>query len=532
MRWTIRSALAGLLVLGAGVLAPAPPAEAATRTVPTSPGCVTINDCIITSSGIDTIRIQPGTYFQNVVIPPGKDGLTIQGIGGLRNRSCERVIVDAGQSGIGIGVGSTNVTLECLLVQHGNTGVEVDADGLRLRRVTTVGQRDDDSDCSSGNPAAGDGINVVGNGFTIERSEARGTDCDGIVADGDGGVILNSRASNTAGICIGLLGDGGRIEGNTAKRCLGDTFGVGIGADGDDNALLENRVEDVDRDCIVVGGNRARIERNVGIGCGGVGFVTDFGIAVSGDNPLVLDNRIDSALGRSILVQCGPGVVTGALGACSAGRVEGNRASGSRTSQGFVLLLNAPGTVSTGFQVRNNTAQGNIEAGFLLLINGAIITGNTATRNGTQDREGGFRISGDGNTVENNVARENKDDGFTIRGDGNTYRSNRSEGNLEDGFQVIPDLDGLGSEDNLLDGNTAQNNRGEGIENDGTLTDLTNNTSSGNRQDCAGDGTEDVVSGNTCADGTDFDDPGQIERAGGAKRQAKQDDDQRRRGRR
>jgi hypothetical protein len=50
----------------------------------------------------------------------------------------------------------------------------------------------------------------------------------------------------------------------------------------------------------------------------------------------------------------------------------------------------------------------------------------------------------------------------------------------------------------------AKKNGADGIENDGTNTDLTNNTSSGNRLDCANDGTLDVVSGNNCADGSNF----------------------------
>jgi hypothetical protein len=61
-----------------------------------------------------------------------------------------------------------------------------------------------------------------------------------------------------------------------------------------------------------------------------------------------------------------------------------------------------------------------------------------------------------------------------------------------------------------LNANTTLNNSGEGIENDGTNTTLTNNTSTGNRQDCAGTGTIAVNTGNVCTDGTTFTDPGSI----------------------
>jgi hypothetical protein len=85
--------------------------------------------------------------------------------------------------------------------------------------------------------------------------------------------------------------------------------------------------------------------------------------------------------------------------------------------------------------------------------------------------------------------------------------SNSARDNGEDGIHIVATADSTS-----LDLNTTKNNAGEGTEDDGTNTTITNNTSSRNRQDCAGSNAGGGVygPGNTCADGSTFFDAGVI----------------------
>ena len=511
IRWAVLSLVAGVMLWAAGT------AEAANIVVPDD--FSTIQAAVDAAAGGDTIRIRPGVYFENVVVPVSKTGLTI-----TQKSKCEdpsRVIIDAspgGVVGIGLDIEANNVTIRCLTIRHGNTGIDADADDLHLDRIRTLLTKNSNS------------IDVVGNRFKIEQSEFVSGGNQGVRVNGNDGRIVGNTSRNQDNHCYNLIVNNTLIEKNVADLCEDsegfdidgdnnmvrqntieatdsngiDVFGNnnqivrntlsniqnrGIRVNGNDNIINWNNVEVTEDDCYDIDGNNNRVESNTARGCDG-------GYEVSGQNPVVLYNRVELAGDNDGFdIDCNT--------ACSAGRVEWNFASGvNNDDDGFDIFVQSD---LTGFSVAHNTAEKNIGHGFELNMSGATIYHNTSIRNGSESDESGFNILGSNNMITENVARENKDDGFGVNGNNNTLYENRAERNLEDGIHI---RSGTG---NTLDRNIARNNHAEGIENDGASTVLTNNTASGNRTDCAQDGSNVTNTGNTCADASNFAVGGQID---------------------
>jgi len=546
IRWTVLSLIAGVMLWATGT------AEAANIVVPND--FATIQAAVTAAAPGDTIRIRPGVYFENVVVPAGMTGLTITQFTGSRFFTIcvdpSRVIIDASPGGIagtGLDIDANNVRINCLTIRHATEGIDADAHDLHLDRIRTL-------------RTSSNSIHVIGDRFKIEHSEFVSGGGQGVRVDGDDGRIVGNTSRNQDQECYRLIvnntlieknvahlcedsegfdigGDNNIVRQNTIEATDGDgldvfgnnnqivrnivlniedkgievvgnnnliernqvsfTFdGNGIRAEGNDNIIRLNNVLGAPRDCYDIDGNNNRVESNTARGCDG-------GYEVSGENPVVLYNRVELAGnddGFNIFCDT----------ACSAGRVEGNFASGvNNDDDGFDIFVDGG---LTGFTVAHNTAERNIGDGFRLNMSGATIYHNTAIRNGSEGSESGFEIFGNNNMITENVALENKDDGFGICGDSNTLRKNRAERNLEDGIHIKEAGPcGDDSTGNTLDQNTARNNHAEGIENDGTATVLTSNTASGNRTDCANDGTIATNTGNTCADGSNFAVAGQID---------------------
>ncbi len=188
-------------------------------------------------------------------------------------------------------------------------------------------------------------------------------------------------------------------------------------------------------------------------------------------------------------------------------RVEGNYVFGvSNDDEGFYIWVSDEVQEgSSRFRVVNNTAERNIDNGFNIYGDNILVRGNTARKNGGDSYHDGFYISGNNNLIVDNLSEANSDDGFEIQGSDNVVRNNIARGNSADGIYVS----GTG---NTLDQNGTIGNHGEGIENDGTATVLTNNVSRDNRLDCAGSQPPATESGNTCEDGSDFSEDGDIDR--------------------
>merc|ERR1712194_430504 len=57
-------------------------------------------------------------------------------------------------------------------------------------------------------------------------------------------------------------------------------------------------------------------------------------------------------------------------------------------------------------------------------------------QNKARYNEYGFDISGDSNTLQQNVAKKNESDGFFVYGNSNTLKGNKATGNIDTGFVI------------------------------------------------------------------------------------------------
>lgn len=472
--WTLVGLIGILLAMTWG----APEAWAATRTVPTSPNCGTIQDCVDTSDPGDTIQIRPGRYNENVVVDKE---LTIRGT----SCSARRVIVDASPGGVN-GVGfdlldaADGTEIRCLFVRHGSDGIRAtdnsDVDDLSLSSVIVEGSGDDN-------------VVVEGDGLRVSRSRFISSNDQALEVTGNDAEITGATALGHNTGCVEIIGNDALVASSRIERCE-DHEGIEISGH---NAVVNyNTVLSTDAEGIEVDGDNAAVSRNT------VRSVDDIGIKVSGEAPRITRNTASGRRPDDVnIVAAAFNIVCD--GTCEDGLVERNTAiAGVNEASGFFIQAN--GGV-TGLPILNNTATDNAENGFNLDVDEAVIRGNTALRNGSE-REDGFIIQGDANTIANNRSDENNGDGFELfSGDDNVFENNRAEENSRDGFDID---DGNNILNTLLEGNRATDNQAEGFDNGGQATDIINNRFSGNRIDCANGGTIDVNTGNVCSDGSDF----------------------------
>lgn len=164
----------------------------------------TIQDAVDAAVAGDTISVASGVYFENVAIPSGKDGLTIRG-----GRSA---ILDAGDdglavtpnTGIGIAIGSNDVTIRGITIRNGDDHQIELADlvtGTTVSRVQSINSESDfvSSAVGGNNNTTVTGCeifapdssaaDVTGNGFEFTRNKVRHTSSTGVDVTGDDAVI-------------------------------------------------------------------------------------------------------------------------------------------------------------------------------------------------------------------------------------------------------------------------------------------------------------------------------------------------------
>ena len=534
------------------VVAATGPAQAVLRQVPLS--YPTIQAAENASLPGDTITIQTGVYFENVTVDV--DRLTIQGT------SCAAPpIVDGGNFVNDVFyVTSVNVKFQCLVLRHGDDGIYADpGTGLTVNQVkifntgedgiyiadgdyfniqntqitgpgsdgiyveegdygvilkTTVRQTDEYcfylDDVYNGRFESNTafqcedeyGFYIYGDYNSIRSNTATHTEYSGLYVYGDHNAIAKNVLDNTgySDESLYVVGDDNVIEYNTVSN----TYYDAIDAYGDRNVIRYNTLTNFFDDyCIDFGGEdvkvlyntctygyygiytdgyaRPRIEGNVVRSAGFDSF------DITATAPVVLNNRAEKSGDDLFDLEC--------TGDCAFGLIQGNVADGAADdSDCFNISIGDP----AGISITGNTAQNCSEDGFYVDCDFCKLTSNTAKKNGNED-DCGIMVYGDGNTLTSNVASENDCTGFCIEGYRNVLRTNRAETNLQEGFLLI-----AGYSDNLLDRNVARVNLAEGIDNKADATDLTSNSSSGNRTDCTNDGTIDLNTANLCSDGSNF----------------------------
>lgn len=420
--------LAGLTaVLASMFVAVAPtPASAATLCVePTgASGCfTTIQDAVDNAAAGDTIVVRRGTYFENVVIPAGLDGLTI------RNQGATRQIVldpDAPNTGIGITVEADDVTIRGITIENGeDDGIYVApiASGALIDRVTVTGP---DENC----------IEIGGPDATVKNSSLIGCGADAINA-------INNIDNNA---------DGLTIERNKIRNC--------------------------DSDCIEVVADNVTVRTTV------VQTADDGkGIVVRGDQMLIQSNRVSRTDDETYFLTCSlctGGLVQGNL-ADFAADDEGFRIEAD--APGLVVKQNkAINNGNAGFQIfgvgirlERNLATGNggdrFEHGFEISGSGHVLIRNIARDNHGDGFDLGTGTPASMITLDRNLAVNNTDDGFDVENGADvTLTRNRALSNFGVGFEVSMD-----ATNTSLSNNTGSRNRTDFCD-EGTGTVLVGNT--------------------------------------------------------
>ena len=322
-----RSAVVGVLLV-----ASAAAVEGATRCVNPrgAPPCVgTIQEAVNASGAGDVVTVFPGTYFESVIVPPGRDGLQISGANALR------VTVDPDLPNLGTGftIRSAGVTIERLTIRNGRAGVLVEADDAILQRLRILGIREDVG-------ADGYGIALQPNvtGARILANEMRSIAFAGVQLFGgnEGTVVGSNTFSGMPNAVIGIISNT-RVPSNNVQ-------------------FLSNRIQ------LTTGGVDLRGE-NVTVAGNSLERVG--GIVVSGGNPKIDRNRaINVAVLAAII--CDP---------CDAGTVVGNSATGVET--GVEVIANGD-----GLRVASNRFVDTAEA---IMTPGRSLPPNTSGRSSAPD---------------------------------------------------------------------------------------------------------------------------------------------------
>jgi parallel beta-helix repeat protein len=477
MYWISRLMIAAA---AAALVFAAAPSQAQICVNPSKSSCEsTIQAGVDAANAGETVQIQNGTYFENVDVPAGKDGLILRGGKGaildpddrfecsatptacVADADCpalETCSVNVG-TGPGLTINSNSVVVRGFTIRNGSSdGIFVAADvtGTLVSGMTISGPDDDCIDLDSGNDnsiveksilegCGGDGVESVG-GFpeslnvqVIGNSFSQIGD-DGADINGDGTIFEKNRCNNIDGHCAELNGDLVEVVNNRCEGC---------------------------NDVATVVGNDALVDRNRGSNLSG-------GIDLNGDDPIVTNNRIDGTSGPGFDIVC-----TGT--SCSGGLISKNRVSDSRDA-GFQLDIGSlpPSTLV----VENNTVTDVAGRG----IDAECIFDVTLDKNkvdGTDDGGGEcFYICGDSNTLSNNSADNCAGDGFYIDEDVNTLDRNKVKNALRNGFSIWGDT-------NTLTDNSATDTNGVGfaIETDADGTTLGGNKASKNRVAACNEGT-------------------------------------------
>ncbi len=462
----LSAAAAAAAVLFAGVGA----AQAATICVnPNKTSCEdTIQDAVDAAAAGDTISVAPGVYFENVVIPAGKNGLTIRG-----GRSA---ILDPGDDGMattpntgeGITIGSNDVTIRGITIRNGDDDQIELADLVTGTTISKVRSVNSENDFVSSAVGGNDDTTITGCAIFAP---------DGSAADisGDGFEFSHNVVRHTSNEGVDVSGDDAVIERNTF---IGIENGDAIEIDGNNNEIVRNRIRGTDDAGIDADGNDTLVSHNRLSGTYG-------GIEVSGQRPIVTKNRLTGTVGggESIDVFCSTD--------CTGAEVSWNRTDDiGDDTEGFEITATAAGML-----IEKNQTTNGIDTGFDLRIDGATVNRNRVRGTGG-DGEECFDIDGDDNEITMNVAEHCMGNGFEVQGDSNTLEFNRARRAAEDGFNVATN-----STSTTLTKNRSSRNglTGYRIEDGGspaTGTTLTDNRGSGSRYDICDEGVTTTRSGN------------------------------------
>jgi len=506
-------------------------AQAATINVPGNNG-KSIQDGVDLADPGDTVKIQAKkkSYFENVVVTTNRIKLV-----GVPKKGKKPVIdgtsVDGNTHDLNLEIIADNVSVRKLGSRHG-TGIECTGDGCLFESLA-MSMSDHGSDC----------IQILGNRGRVLKSSLIGCDSYGVEIDGNGGRVVDNAIRQTDSGCVDLDGDRMAVLNNSLHNCEDDepialsgneatvrgndgrNADYGYEITGDDNVIENNIGRNFEDDAnFDVEGDRNQVVGNRAIHSGGnvcfevdgiankvrgnrAKFCGDGGYEIDGENMKVVNNRVvdNGSGGDGFDISCFDQDAVNAADACERAVVTRNRAADAGDDdEGFGI---SDSGTDGGMLISRNVSEDNNDGGFDIDVDAARIIGNSSTRDGAEGNEPGFEIDGDANRIERNSVFSSGDDGISASGADPVLVKNVVRRSNIDGIQVDS-----GSTDAVLRRNLALGNFGDGIENDGTDTDLIENEARGNRRDCVNDGTVAQKQGNRCADGSNFNQAGTVDR--------------------
>jgi len=389
-------------------------------------GCfMTIQGAVDAADPGERINIKSGTYFENVVIPAGKDGVQLVGVG-----SRKRVILDpdSPNTGIGILIQASNVVIRNLTIRNGendaievalggagseidkvdvfgpeNSCIQVFADSVTIRRSRLYG-------CDTAIDVQSTGTNVTIDRNFIQMCDA---DCVTVRSGANGAEITNNNISQAEdGNGLEIIADGFLIRGNRVSH--NDDDGINAHCTPCTNALIEkNSIR-----------HTAQFDEHFEVRADAAGLV-------------VRDNKADASSRHGFYIR-GVGIV-----------VEGNR-------------------------VRYHGAGGvpGIELGYGFYVEG---DGHTLTNNiASAGADDGFHIEGIGHSLDGNTSSKNAGDGFDVEGENIMLDNNKSQDNRGIGIEVSSTAMNTALVDNQMKRNrTDFCDEGTGTTDTGSIFDTT-----------------------------------------------------------
>ncbi len=410
---------------------------------PTKPTCEsTIQAGVDAAVAGDIITVGKGRYDENVVVPAGKDGLTIRGGGSS--------VLDAGlpNTGDALTIASAAVTVDGLTVQNGAAkGIvfEAGADGGTLSNVTIQGFVDD---C----------VHATGNDYTVTGSTFQV--CNGVRVYGGNTTVTKCSFAHFNSACLSIEGLDAVVSKN--NFFIFDLAAIQIEAFEGAATVTDNRFQDGDQ-----------------------------GILFDGWTLTATDNR-----GRRLNDDI---VFFGAAPDCAGDSViSGNRIDTVTNDTAFTVNCGSqlPGSTIT---LENNLVKQAMNGGFNIDADNVTLRGNSVVRSGADGGNACYDLKGNNILAEDNTGADCSGGGFLVNGDSVELRANTVENTGRDGFAVASGTDAL------LEGNRSTGNLrfGFSIGNEATNTTLTQNVAQSNREDICDAGTGTTQSSNTFATSLD-----------------------------
>lgn len=439
----------GMALLALGLAAGA---EAGTICVSPAGGTcqATIQAAVDIAAPYDRVAVAAGTYYENVTVPPGKDGLQIVGAGKAGTILDPSPFADkglAGNTGDGLVIQSRNVQVRGFTFRNGrHDGIRIQAANVLVQANNFFGQ--DDYGVEVDPLPAAFGAQVIGNEFrgvsTAIESNAPGT-------------VVRTNLIADCSVGIDLHSDRAQVVGNRIANGSGGIVVVGAGA--------------------VVSANDIR-------------YVLQVGLNVFGNAPTVTRNRLlQAGLGAAVGVDCSNN--------CAGGTVAYNVVSESGLGS-YGLFVQSD---DAGLTINNNTLlRAGGAGGMVILGQGHHAYLNTVTDPGMGFDADCVQVNGDYNVVARNTVRGCPASGIYVSGDGNYLDRNVAFGTLENGFAIDGYVDGVAHHrDNALYANRSTGAAGQGVAilNGAQDTYLLSNVAQSSRTDACDEGTNTVFVANT-----------------------------------